>query len=992
MNRLSQSLVSNTTPSSLLQWLTEELEKRDIDTVYARYIVSLLQQDCADVEPSECCHNRFYQLKGFQKCCILKNSFPFSKLKHQKFKKSAKQMMFMHSCLHCNKKCLDVERLKRNAAVECLQSTYHDVDDVEELVDQVYIELKNIKNQKVGEKEKVYRSTCGDRIENSFFRPASSSSSDIQKYFDDFPCLSSSEENVSVENCNNSIWDRKPFRKTYCFENNTVHSPNRLLSVKSCNQPVIPYKFLKTIKNVYKTDSSLIINHDKALIQCSGIDIDNFISSLGNALNAQTFKLLVNQFIRMKLKNRDIKPKLKLPLWTSLSVFNNIAFNGLTLSLKTLEKVECYVIKIFREMQSNIYLNYLIKGIALTFIFPASGISFVYLFIFSIKNLNYAYKTKSEALLNFSGVNANSDNVESILKLLFSSKTECSKNINSKKYIVLKYFQSIEECLLLNGTLVVNYAVINQKLSTKLLFEAYLKAIILFSGLQVENYNALVFSQVCLNYDHDVVDNTKVINDFISSHVLYSNELKSSICDLKKTEKFSQSSLGQFKSFLREPPTVKNHTYSSIPLFSNVGDSSFRDIHNYIATESITRLSKYKLSNCDLSSLKSDWEPYTEYMAPVKSAWEPCTELSENYPKLNDKKWLFFWGDDQSAIENIWLNDLTSKKDPTFDNEIINLPETWDINNDLKNFEFKSSNFSNLVSDPIIQKLIQSEGNVEQYKSRFDEIDLQNLYDSQLNIWKPEPFDIEFSNDSFSEFAEERIFDLKNLNTELLQTNNVNETVWSTESSYYMPPECKDAVISDSLTYDENKADWDSNFYFEDSYSSSTEFELAASEETKLENQFNVTECEDDSYLSTSLSSTNYMDKNIKQNHYFMKKPCSFYLQGNCFRNDCKYSHDVSTITCRFWKEGDCFKGVTCPFLHGETSPKEESCKKRCFKKTKVFKTREIYSLESEKDFPSLSANNSEIQKITKSDPINIIQDKSSKKKKNRNKHLHTSV
>ncbi|XP_052773957.1 uncharacterized protein LOC128212511 isoform X2 [Mya arenaria] len=47
------------------------------------------------------------------------------------------------------------------------------------------------------------------------------------------------------------------------------------------------------------------------------------------------------------------------------------------------------------------------------------------------------------------------------------------------------------------------------------------------------------------------------------------------------------------------------------------------------------------------------------------------------------------------------------------------------------------------------------------------------------------------------------------------------------------------------------------------------------------------------------------------------RKPCSFYLEGNCRRADCKFAHDISNITCRFWEEGGCFKGPLCPFLHG---------------------------------------------------------------------------
>ncbi|KAK7485906.1 hypothetical protein BaRGS_00022901 [Batillaria attramentaria] len=34
----------------------------------------------------------------------------------------------------------------------------------------------------------------------------------------------------------------------------------------------------------------------------------------------------------------------------------------------------------------------------------------------------------------------------------------------------------------------------------------------------------------------------------------------------------------------------------------------------------------------------------------------------------------------------------------------------------------------------------------------------------------------------------------------------------------------------------------------------------------------------------------------------YSNKPCSFYLEGQCYRADCKYSHDMSSITCCFWQ------------------------------------------------------------------------------------------
>lgn len=47
------------------------------------------------------------------------------------------------------------------------------------------------------------------------------------------------------------------------------------------------------------------------------------------------------------------------------------------------------------------------------------------------------------------------------------------------------------------------------------------------------------------------------------------------------------------------------------------------------------------------------------------------------------------------------------------------------------------------------------------------------------------------------------------------------------------------------------------------------------------------------------------------------KRPCSFFVEGECRRPDCKFSHDLGSIPCRFWIESSCFKGEECPFLHG---------------------------------------------------------------------------
>ncbi|XP_076371960.1 uncharacterized protein LOC143257336 isoform X2 [Tachypleus tridentatus] len=102
------------------------------------------------------------------------------------------------------------------------------------------------------------------------------------------------------------------------------------------------------------------------------------------------------------------------------------------------------------------------------------------------------------------------------------------------------------------------------------------------------------------------------------------------------------------------------------------------------------------------------------------------------------------------------------------------------------------------------------------------------------------------------------------------------------------------------------------------------------------------------------------------------KRPCTFYLEGNCLRKDCRFSHDLSQITCRFWEDSSCFKGVTCPFLHGyprsynmktkkhkiiEVGSRDQTCANSPVEDTfgTENSTKRSFLLESENDFPSLS-------------------------------------
>ncbi|OAQ34113.1 DUF1771-domain-containing protein [Linnemannia elongata AG-77] len=43
---------------------------------------------------------------------------------------------------------------------------------------------------------------------------------------------------------------------------------------------------------------------------------------------------------------------------------------------------------------------------------------------------------------------------------------------------------------------------------------------------------------------------------------------------------------------------------------------------------------------------------------------------------------------------------------------------------------------------------------------------------------------------------------------------------------------------------------------------------------------------------------------------------CRHFLQGNCFRRDCWFSHDLDSMICKFWLKNQCLKGDTCEFNH----------------------------------------------------------------------------
>ncbi|KAF9141765.1 hypothetical protein BGX30_004180 [Mortierella sp. GBA39] len=107
---------------------------------------------------------------------------------------------------------------------------------------------------------------------------------------------------------------------------------------------------------------------------------------------------------------------------------------------------------------------------------------------------------------------------------------------------------------------------------------------------------------------------------------------------------------------------------------------------------------------------------------------------------------------------------------------------------------------------------------------------------------------------------------------------------------------------------------------------------------------------------------------------------CRHFLQGNCFRRDCWFSHDLDSMICKFWLKGQCLKGDTCEFTHHlETSRSFDS---------PAPAPKQLPPVMDDFDFPSLAASTSTKSKASawgrKSNGSKVSQ-KSSKASKDTN-------
>ncbi|KAK2712207.1 uncharacterized protein LOC136025037 isoform X2 [Artemia franciscana] len=101
--------------------------------------------------------------------------------------------------------------------------------------------------------------------------------------------------------------------------------------------------------------------------------------------------------------------------------------------------------------------------------------------------------------------------------------------------------------------------------------------------------------------------------------------------------------------------------------------------------------------------------------------------------------------------------------------------------------------------------------------------------------------------------------------------------------------------------------------------------------------------------------------KNKRRRHGSYHRPCMYFVEGECRRADCQFSHDLGAIPCRFWLEGGCFKAESCPFRHGACSEPGN---------TEAVGMEKGFELESESDFPTLGGKEAKEHKVSEPRPI----------------------
>lgn len=130
--------------------------------------------------------------------------------------------------------------------------------------------------------------------------------------------------------------------------------------------------------------------------------------------------------------------------------------------------------------------------------------------------------------------------------------------------------------------------------------------------------------------------------------------------------------------------------------------------------------------------------------------------------------------------------------------------------------------------------------------------------------------------------------------------------------------------------------DWDPDCHVEEILTSKDDFdtesrmtELAQLLQSFTEEEMTTLRSLNDKELGTALwmlvgdesatAGSNY-DASGRAGSHVYGEPCKYFLQGACFRSDCRYLHQVSNIPCKFYLNGWCQNGTECPFLHDDSN------------------------------------------------------------------------
>jgi len=134
------------------------------------------------------------------------------------------------------------------------------------------------------------------------------------------------------------------------------------------------------------------------------------------------------------------------------------------------------------------------------------------------------------------------------------------------------------------------------------------------------------------------------------------------------------------------------------------------------------------------------------------------------------------------------------------------------------------------------------------------------------------------------------------------------------------------AEVTDTLALQETALLDDTDDYIDHQDGHEDQFQFSLLDQHQGEDQFEEQQ-EIDEQEPKQLQSEQSLQEALQQQQRDIQeltsnlpKPCVFFLEGNCRRSDCKFSHDLSSIICKYWIEGFCFKGEMCPFSHSLTS------------------------------------------------------------------------